>query len=471
MLKKLLAAASVASLLAGGAHALEVEARASGADAIGEPIVLASALDYAGGAVVSDGAGQTRVTFYPTAGLFPTGNVLVYVNVTGGVFDGALDGSELVGTGTSVISQGGQNGANSVAFLVSGADNCNIADVCAIDLPLILDGSNVSFSVGLQTDAGAPVDNSCAGGCSLGNTANRVSAQVVRVAPAFSIAVAADTVATIADLNAGTGPFTDFTGPSDGILGTYTVGGNSVLIGPNLRPVNRDLAGNDVGVADVASVDLTLTGTMAAFETLPGDVLFGGASADDISAASSTATYDAIGDFDGGPASIEVIPDLVTAIARSAYNLAITVVPAPASPLTAGTSGSGALQSIERNGTQITFPWTQSATQGAGSGTTSVFRFGNTEAAAAGAVFVEVKNTSEPLYSNPGLVQIAPSIPANGELVRNSTQLEAALGNYGRGDLEFTIEAEPGTLTGRQFVVRSGVIQQVIGGTIEQDLQ
>lgn len=462
MLKKFLATASVAGLLAGGAHALEVEARALGADAAGEPVVLASALDYAGGAVTSSG-GQTAITFYPTAGLFPTGNVLIHVNVTGGVFDGALDGSEVTGTGTSVISQGGQNGANSVVFLVSGSEACNAPDICTIDLPLVLDGSNVSFSVGLQTDAGAPVDNSSA--------TNRVSAQVVRVAPAFSIAVAADTVATIADLNAATGPFTDFTGPSDRILGTYSVGGNSVLIGANSRPVNRNLDGDDVDATDVASVDLTLTGTMAAFETLPGDVLFGGASADDISAASSTATYDAIGDFDSGPTSIEVIPDLVTAIARSAYNLAITVVPAPGSPLTAGTSGAGALQSIERNGTQITFPWTQSATQGAGSGTTSVFRFGNTEATAAGAVFVEVKNTSEPLYSNPGLVQIAPSIPANGELVRNSTQLEAALGNYGRGDLEFTIEAEPGTLTGRQFVVRSGVIQQVIGGTIEQDLQ
>ena len=471
MLKKFLATVSVAGLLAGGAHALEVDARASGADATGEPIVLASALDYAGGAVVSDGAGQTRVTFYPTAGLFPTGNVLIYVNVTGGVFDGALDGSEVAGTGTSVISQGGQNGASSVVFLVSGADACNAADVCTIDLPLVLDGSNVSFAVGLQTDAGAPVDNSCAGGCSLGNTANRVSEQVVRIAPAFAIAVTADTFPTIADLNAGTGPFTDFTAGSDGILGTYSVGGNSVLVGAFLRNVNRDLDGNDVDVNDVASVDLTVSGTMAAFATGGGDVEFGGIQADAVSTVSNTATYDAIADFDGGATSIKVIPDLVTAIARSAYNLSITVVPDAASPLTAGTSGSGALQSIERNGTQITFPWTQSATQGAASGTTSVFRFGNTEGTAAGAVFAEVKNTSEAGYSNPGLVQIAPSIPANGELVRNSTQLEAALGNYGRGDLEFTIEAEPGTLTGRQFVVRSGVIQQVIGGTIEQDLQ
>lgn len=460
MLKKFMATACAAALVAGAANALEVAARASGADATGEPIVLAAALDYAGGAVQSSG-GQTAVTFYPTAGLFPTGNVLVHVDVTGAVFDGVLDGSELSGTGTSVISGGGQNGASSVVFLVSGADACVAADSCSIDLPLTLDGSNVSIAVGLVTDGGAPVDNSSA--------TNKKTAQIVRIAPAFSIAVAADTVPTIADLNAATGPFTDFTGASDGILGTYSVGGNSVAIGPNLRPVNSDLSGTDVSVADVSAVNLVLTGTMDAFDA--GDVEFGGVSAATINPLTSTATFNAIGDFDGGATDIEVIPDLATAIARSAYSLSVVVVPDPASPLTAGTSGSGALQSIERNGTQITFPWTSTTTQGAGTGTTSVFRFGNLDTKDAGAVFVEVLNAAQPGYTNPGLVLLAPSVPGGGELVRNSTQIEAAVGNYGRGDLEFTIEAEPGTLTGRQFVVRAGVIQQVVGGTIEQDLQ
>jgi hypothetical protein len=85
-------------------------------------------------------------------------------------------------------------------------------------------------------------------------------------------------------------------------------------------------------------------------------------------------------------------------------------------------------------------------------------------------VFVEVKNASEAGFVNPGITQLAPSIDANGEFVVNSAGIEAAVGNYGRGDVEFTVEAEPDTLTGRQFVVRNGVVQQVLGGNVDQDV-
>ena len=99
-----------------------------------------------------------------------------------------------------------------------------------------------------------------------------------------------------------------------------------------------------------------------------------------------------------------------------------------------------------------------------------MFRIGNLDNVDAGAVFVEVKNSSVGAFSNPGIVQLGTSIAAGGELVQNSAQIEAAVGNYGRGDLEFTIEADPDTLTARQFVVRNGVIQQVIGGNVNQDI-
>jgi len=106
---------------------------------------------------------------------------------------------------------------------------------------------------------------------------------------------------------------------------------------------------------------------------------------------------------------------------------------------------------------------------GAASGTTSVYRIGNLDATAAGAVFVEAKNSTTAGYINPGIVQVAATIPAKGELVLNSSSVEAALGNYGRGDVEFTVEANSTSLTGRQFVVRNGAIQQVMGGTVSQD--
>ncbi|MCA8903694.1 MAG: hypothetical protein H6881_00535 [Rhodobiaceae bacterium] len=462
MLKKFLATASVVGLVAGSAHAVKLD-NLNGA-AGDEPYPIASALDFAGGAVT----GSVDVVFGPSAGTFPTGNVVLFVTISGATFDGALDGSEVGGTSTSVISNGGASGASTVQFLISGANGCSVpngdttldAGECSFSIPVELTGADVSVSVGLETDAGADVDNT--------NDTTRVSRSLVNVEPAFAIAISADTTDTIADLNAVGGPFTAFTGASDSILGTFSVAPNMVDYGSGDQAVNVDLSGTAVSGADVDTIDVLVSGTMDAFEA--GDVTFDGNSADDIDAATDEAAYDAAGLFDSGDLDIVVVPDGTTAIARSDYDVSITVTPDALSPLTSGTSKSASIQSIERNGTQITFPWTQSATQGASSGTTSVFRIGNLDNVDAGAVFVEVKNSSVGAFSNPGIVQLGTSIAAGGELVQNSAQIEAAVGNYGRGDLEFTIEADPDTLTARQFVVRNGVIQQVIGGNVNQDI-
>jgi len=460
MLKKFLATASVVGLLAGAAHAVEIDNYLAAGDVGGdydEVYPLAEEMDYDGGAV----AGTLSFGFGPSAGSFPTGNVLLFITATGVEFDGALDGTEVGGVTTSVISNGGQSGASSVTFLISGANSC--ADVaapgdstCFVKLPVILTGSDVTVSVGLETDAGADVDNT--------NSDTRVSRKLIELLPAFAIAIDEDTGTTTADLIATNGPFTDFTGSSDNILGTYDVGPNSGDYGL----VNTDLASTDVDALDVDAVDLLLAGTMDAFEA--GDVLFDGVSADDIDATADEATYDATVDFAGGALDVQVVPDLATAIARSDYDLTVTVTPAVGSNLISGTTKTASLQSIDRNGTQVTFPWTQTQTLGASSGASSVFRIGNLDNADTGAVFVEVKNASEAGYVNPGITQLASSIDGNGEFVVNSAGIEAAVGNYGRGDIEFTVEAEPDTLTGRQFVVRNGVIQQVIGGNVDQDV-
>jgi hypothetical protein len=459
MLKKFLATASVVGLLAGAAHAVEIDNYMSASDGgdFDEVYPLAEEMDYDGGAV----DGTLSFGFGPSAGSFPTGNVLLFISATGVEFDGALDGTEVGGTTTSVISNGGQSGASAVTFLISGADLC--ADVaipgdstCSVDIPVILTGSDVSVSVGLETDAGADVDNT--------NSDTRVSRTLIELLPAFAIDIEADLTATTADLLAVGGPFTDFTGPSDNTLGTYEVAPNDGDYGP----VNTDLANTDVGPGDVDAVDLLLAGTMDAFEA--GDVTFDGTSADDIDATADEATYDATGDFDAGALDVQVDPDLATAIARSDYDLTVTVTPDALSNLVSGTTKTDALQSIDRNGTQVTFPWTQTETQGAASGASSVFRIGNLDNTDTGAVFVEVKNASEAGFVNPGITQLAPSIDANGEFVVNSAGIEAAVGNYGRGDVEFTVEAEPDTLTGRQFVVRNGVVQQVLGGNVDQDV-
>lgn len=484
MIRKFLTSVAVAGLCAGAASALGLENLETTTN-VNEQYPLADSLDFA----TAPGVTTTiDIGFGPSAGSFPTGNVLVFVDVTGGTFTSALTGAEVTGTTTMVISSGGLSGGSSVVFLVSGAENCMVdanavvtqETDCAIGLPLALTGDDVTVSIGLETDAGAAVDNS--------DSNNKVTLNVVDIVPAFDIDIVADTVPTIADLNAMSGPFENFTGLagststplSDLVLGTIEADANAVLYTAMGTPrvVNNGFAamnansGSPVTVADTSALTFTLTGEQDAFST---DAMLG--TTGDLTTTSGTivengATDIATGTLAFGVAStIGVTPDGAVAIARSNYDVSVTIAPAAMGVVTAGAAASGSLQPITRNGTTIVFPWTQSASQGAASGTTSVYRFGNLATSASGAVFLEVKNASEAGYMNPGITELSPSIAAGGEFVTNSTTVEAEVGNYGRGDLEFTVEAEPDTLTGRQFVVRDGVIQQVTGGNIQEDLQ
>lgn len=465
MIRKFLTSVAVAGLTVGAANALGLE-NLEGVTNASNPYPVADSLDYTMGVTET-----VNVGFGPSAGSFPTGNVLIHVDVTGGTFAGILSGVEVTGTTTSVISSGGAKGGTSVVFLASGLDMCAtdtsptaMDTSCALNIPLVLDGSDVTFSVGLQTDAGAPVDNSSA--------TNRVPFRAIDTAPAFAITVTADMVPTTADLNATNGPFEDLVmAGADAVLGTILAGANAVSYdgGMTTDVVNVDFTGTDVSGANAGAITFTLTGEQDAFNTMAGGNITVSAGA---TITPNAATDVAPGTLTfGTPTTVTVVPDTNVAIARSTYDVAVTIPALVANPITAGLIGGGALQSIDRNGTTVVFPWTQSSTQGAASGTTSVYRIGNLASIATGAIFAEVKNASEAGYMNPGIVQIAPSIAADGELVATSSTLEAALGNYGRGDVEFTAEADPDQLTGRQFVVRGDVIQQVQGGTIQEDLQ
>ena len=471
MLKKFLATVSVVGLVAGAANALEVVPQVVGAPAVGAPVALAAELDYDGGAVETSGVhNQLRFAFHPTGGVFPTGNVVMRIEVTGAEFSSALDGSEVTTVaGTSVVSTGGVSGGSVVNILLSDVSACNATFNCFVDLPLTLTSGNVSVDVGLETDAGVDVDNS--------SLTNLVSAQLAVAAPAFAISIDADTGPTVAELD-DVDPFVNLIG--DRILGLIAVDQNSVDVLPGagvlLADVKVDLLGTDVDMAaDVDSITVVVAGDMDPFtpNAPAGNFFFdpvGPAAAvpATVSAAARTATLEVA----DGPIEWEAVvaEDGVTQIDRSTYIATVTVEVAAGSNLTAGATSTAPIQSITREGTEVTFPWTQSATQGEASGATSVFRVGNLSDIETGSVFVEVRNSSEAGYTNPGVTQVADSIEAGGEFVINSAQLEAAVGNYGRGDVNFIIEADSDTLTGRQFVVRNGNVQQVSGGTISQDL-
>ena len=501
MLKKFLATVSVVGLIAGGASALEVvpqvEAGAVGV-APGQPMVLAAELDYDGNAVFTTGGvvnidplaanrGRLAFSFHPTGvtsgASFPTGNVLVRVTVDGARFRSALTGAEVTSAGTSVISEGGAKDASDVTFLLSDVSTCDDTANCSVNIPLILEGGNVAVNVGLETDAGAPIDNT-----SLTSLKRAVLAIEV---PAFDVKIFADqdieddtsvsslpascsltagffgtpTLATLA---------TEYTQLSDGTpapLGRVTVFPRQVAFAQGLNScfsidtVRSSIDGTLVGPGDIdGGISVTVEGVMDAFED--GAFTIGGTNAnpdaDDDTAAVNTL---GLGFFQ----PIEATPDGDTVITRSNYEVTVEVPVAASSDLTRGVTVSGEIDPIGREGTQVTFPWTQSATQAEASGASSVFRIGNLTTSDTGAVYAEVLNSSAAGFTSGGLIELTDAIEANGEFVINSAQLEAAVGDYGRGDVNFIVEAESDELTARQFVVRNGNIQQVIGGTVEQD--
>ena len=494
MLKKFLATASVAGLLAGAASALEVVPAVQGnasSPAVGIPLVLATQLDYSGGAVetgnpANAGEGNLRFAFYPTGGTFPTGNELLRVEVTGATFTSALTGAEVTSAGTSVISEDGAKDGTEVTFLLSDVSTCDNTPNCFVDLPMELSSGNVSVKVGLETDAGAPIDNT--------SKTSLKSAVLSMGAPAFNIGIFAEqditpttvfsafggafsvfgltgapTLATLAS------EYTDLSdnvaGPGVGApLGWFVVEPNEVVLAttPALvtQRVRSSIDGTLVGLGDVADVNVSVSGNMDAFE----DGAFNingadvGADADTDLAEDSDTGY-----FGAGAVLIDAEPDLVTIISRSDYETTVEVEVLGTSDLTDGQSLTANIDDIGREGTEVTFPWTQTATQGEASGATSVFRIGNLMNDDTGAVYAEVRNASEAGFTSAGIVKLADAIDGGSEFVINSDDLEDAVGNYGRGDVNFIVEADSKELTARQFVVRNGVIQQVVGGNVFQD--
>lgn len=425
---------------------------------------VADALDFASG--ISE---TIEVGFGPSGGVFPSQPVRLYIDVTGGTFSSPLNGSTvIVPGGTSGISTGGRTGDSSVSFILSGANVCAadatvsaVETSCALSIPMDLDGTDVTISVGLETNAGISVDNS--------SEENRVSLKVIETAPAFRIYVEPSNLPVVADIAADNGAYTDLVGNNFlgfiGVLPNFTI--NPTTMG--IETVNSDFIGTDVDSENAGLVTFTLTGEQDAFDTMStGSITTSGGGTITPNASTDIATGTA--PF-GSLVNVFVQPDGFVPIARSDYDVSVSVEAAATGPIQQAISGTGNLESIVRNGAAIIFPWTQSETQGATSGTTSVYRIGNLASAATNAVLVEVLNSSEANYANPGLVQLAASIAGDSEFVTNSRKLEAVLGNFGRGDLAFYIEALSSDLTARQFVIRNGNLQQVKGGTIEEDLE
>lgn len=465
-LKKLIQAGTgIAVLLgtAGTANALDVAVTkigtVEGTYTKATPLKYASEIQQGTTATANDDRDETVIeaTFDRTSGAFPSGNVVVTATLAGATFDDAVTGAALnfskctLGA-TASLSSGGAVGGTTVSWVVSNLDKCAAAvaeddpdDAVVITLPIDLDlgGAGVSLSIGIVTESGAtPVD---------GGTKS-VSDFLV-AAPAYSAAITAGATLT-ANVTETTGAYKKFTGPAMiGKLGSVQLNADTTV------SINLPAVGTKAAVANYDKVAIVATGDFSAFlDKAPTDNITLGATAATAKTA-TTATFSAVegGAFDAaftGAAALDVTTNGDTAIPASAYS--VTVTPTLEAGLTGLTAAptTKAVGNIARNGTSVRLPWVVSGTQAGASGTGAInyIRVTNRTAAGFGPITATVlaSNQSASLGKT---ATLAASLAAGGELVVDSATLETLLGsNYGRGDIEVTVEGAGATVV--QLVAR-----------------
>ena len=293
MIKKLLAATSVAALIVGGANAqlalkYDTNNGSGNITDILSPYVLASEVDFtklnATGNANGIGAFGLAVT---TEGVIPPGqNIFLTIQVSGGTIAGNLNGSEInAGVTGAVVNAGGTTGATSVRYLITtdagdgslGGGNFANKDGISLVLPVRASGcGDVTFSVTeFETEtAGTPIE---------GGTASLTdfSAPAAKVIPAVtcesafnaSLVLDADNSALALDpgLPGGTEPaFSEFL-PAGPDTATTAILGEFALA---LTPANIDMVGTAAAATDVlgfsADIDFSNTDEIVSGEAIAG---------------------------------------------------------------------------------------------------------------------------------------------------------------------------------------------------------
>lgn len=432
-IKELAAKASLAALAAtmmvGNADALKLDAAPGtvGAAAIDGKtgLKVASELDYSKVA-----AADAVVNMEPSTGLLPSGNLFFDIAVTNATFDAALNGASAVkgcGGGTSAnIVTGGAKGDSTVRFAVSGFDGCKDTAELIATLPIKASGKgDVTGSYTVLLTDGTAID----GGA--------LNVPLVAVTPAFSVDIAAGTKLT-ADVAATKGAYTDFTPTGISNLGTVQI---------KVASVNTKLGTQAAAISDVEGVTVAVAGDYTGLDPVAwnaGADLAG----DKFTVKSGTATYSSTTatDIDDLAAAIPVSVTPTTKAGIVAGSYAATVTLDLGASFIDPAASAGTLGTVVRNGSSEVLPWTASATQAGATGSETFVRVSNPTANAYGAITARVISST-----NSGTVgatgTLAASLAAGGELIVTSAQLEAALGNFGRGDLEISVEGTGAYIT------------------------
>lgn len=468
----LAATAAVAALAASmSATALTISTATVGGQAT--PFSLASELNVSADA---DAAASLVALLEPTTGSLPSGNVLLVLTLTNATFNANLAGSNVVGIddvagvldtcddATISISSGGLAGGSSVTFLVSNAQGCEVANAEGLQFTGAIRPAatgTVSVSMALTTEASNPVDGAAA------------TANLITRTNAFSSTIVASTTDTEAALP----NFLGF-GATDGIVGSVTVNVDTA--------VNTDFTGADAAPGDLAGVTVSVTGDMSAYGGAGAPGVYvdlnnsgTGQAGEELTiaggSASRTFTGGDIATLAGGARNILLVPNGTSPILASVYTASVTLDPDTAAALIPfgaadNTNANFTVQSVSREGTQITMPWFASGTQAGLTGSNNLVRIGNTGASPVSALYAQILNASDLAFVNPGVIQLPVTIAAGGTVLISSQQVEDAIGDsWGTGDVQITVEAPEETLTARRLIFNGGQFTEIASGTVFDD--
>jgi len=382
--------------------------------------------------------GAARVIFDVETGTFPSGNVLFTIGLSGATFDGASVGGWFDFTGcttpaTAVLST---TTTTSATFVVSNLNGCLDGENPVVNVPFDADGgAPVAMTFGIVTESGnAPVDG------------GPVTFTILNNADAFRADIDAGATLTSAVASTG-GAYRRFAGNTVGPVST----GDIELQARSNTYVDLDGGGTPTvaGIADVTAAVATFTGNFSSFISPPGTtgaVTVGGL-APVVTAGSAVIDSGVTPLFltnlvtvgtafdEGADEAVLLTANGTTPIAASTYSVSIAATAVPGLLIPART---GALAPIVRDGTNATLAWTASNTQSAGTGSQNFVRVSNPTSSAYGVVTATVLATTGGVANATAVM--AASVPANGEILFTAAQLEAALGNFGRGDILISVE-------------------------------
>ncbi|MBN8530056.1 MAG: hypothetical protein J0M36_12590 [Caulobacterales bacterium] len=472
MTKNILLAATAASVMAfagaASAHTLTFQTGpVAGIDATetGGPT---SAYKLASEAKVPPGSANFALVDTLSGGNLPSGNVILTVNLTGATFASAVGAGVVTGaagctTFTSTLSSGGASGSTTVSFVISNsAPDCSALNLL---LPITPGAGTATVTTTLATEAGTPIDGLTASR----NIVTRGSAFDVVFDAGIGAGALADTFATLAVTPVYT-TFSTTGGHTGGAPESATVGQLGTIRITVDTTQHADLGGVVFATAaHVTDADTVVSGNFTAFDGAGGGATLAAAA----TMTASTATIN----NQQAALTAGAVPFIVTretggVIPSSTYSATVTYT-LDGTFYNQESPATGALETIQRDGTNVIFPWMNSTSIQTVTGTTNLIRLGNTGSASTGPVFAQVLNAASSASgytAAPAPVQIAASIAGNSELVINTATLSSALGNWGRGDVQISIEAPSNTITARRYATLSnGSITEFQSGTVASD--